>query len=170
MKTRFVLIMVVAVLAVTVLAASEPLRRTTGSSIVSDTSVTGRDVVATGSLETVTGTLSQDGYEWYLDTPDAVYELHLGNCDMLYPDGVSLKAGLSADVTGYVLDTDIAAVTVVSDGQTYEFRNSGGQPLWAGQGNRWNSTGKEIARGENRGSVPSSGYGRGRMSSSGYCW
>jgi hypothetical protein len=64
--------------------------------------------------------------------------LHLGNYEVIYPKGIDLKEGSEAIVRGFVLNSDISAITVGTHEASYSFRTAEGMPLWAGQGERPN--------------------------------
>jgi hypothetical protein len=95
---------------------------------------TGRDVADSGSMRTLTGTLSNDGVEWYLDTSDGRYLLHMGNAAFIEQTGIALEAGHEVLVKGLVDAEEMSVVSIKLDGQTYAFRSEDGRPLWAGNG------------------------------------
>jgi len=94
----------------------------------------GRDYVRLGKLGSVTGTLRQEAGEWYLRTPNLEYAIHLGNYGIVYPEGISLESGSSAEVKGFIYENHVSAVSVTSDGKTWNFRDQDGRPAWAGGG------------------------------------
>ena len=98
----------------------------------------GSDFVRLGKLGIVSGTLSEEGGEWYLTSEKNEYALHLGNYEVIYPKGIDLKEGSGAVVRGFVLEDDISAVTLATDDARYSLRTAEGFPLWAGQGARQN--------------------------------
>ena len=98
----------------------------------------GSDFVRLGQLGIVSGMLSEEDGEWYLTTTDSEYALHLGNYEVIYPKGIDLEQGSEAVVRGFVLDSDISAVTVATNDVSYSFRSAAGIPLWSGQGERQN--------------------------------
>jgi len=118
---------------------------------------TGRDVADSGTMRTITGTLSNDGTEWYLDTSNGRYLLHMGNAAFLEQTGIALEAGHEALVKGLVDAEEVSVVSIQLDGQTYAFRSEDGWPLWAGNG-----------RGGGRGAGRGSGAGQGAGTGSGY--
>ena len=103
-----------------------------------DSDLRGSDFVRLGQLGIVSGTLSEVDGEGYLNTTDTEYALHLGNYEVIYPKGINLKEGSEAIVTGFVLNSDISAITVGTHEASYSFRTAEGMPLWAGQGERQN--------------------------------
>ncbi len=106
----------------------------------SNSDLNGSDFVRLGQLGIVSGTLAEEDGEWYLTTTDNEYALHLGNYEVIYPRGIDLEEGSEAVVRGFVLDTDISAVTVATGENRYSFRTVAGLPLWAGQGERQNQS------------------------------
>lgn len=120
-----------------------------GAFASSNSDLRGSDLVRLGKLGVVSGTLSEDGGEWYLTAQDGEYALHLGKYEVIYPKGIALKEGSQAVVRGFVLDSDISATTVASDSAKYSFRTAAGLPLWAGQGERKNQlTGRYMRAGQ----------------------
>jgi hypothetical protein len=93
---------------------------------------TGRDVADAGTLRTLTGTLANDGTEWYLNTADGRYLLHLGNTAYVEQTGLVLEAGEAAEVKGIVDAGEVSVVSLRMGGETYTFRSEDGRPLWAG--------------------------------------
>ena len=108
----------------------------------------GSDFVRLGQLGIVSGTLSEENGEWYLTTTDSEYALHLGNYEVIYPEGIDLEEGSEAVVRGFVLDSDISAITVATNEDSYSFRSAAGVPLWSGQGERQNQS---VAQNERTG-------------------
>lgn len=135
-----------------------------GSSLfASSSALKGSDYVRLGNQGAVSGTLKEADGEWFLATGDAKeYALHLGNYEVMYPEGISLKEGEQASVKGFVYGQDISAITVASAGKTWEFRSNDGRPLWSGDGNRQNANEgrmQEQARNLPQRQQPT-GYGR----------
>jgi hypothetical protein len=95
---------------------------------------TGRDVAGVGALETVSGTLSSEGVEWYLDTADGRYLLHLGNASYVAQVGLALEDGERAVVRGLVDADEVSVISIEYRGATYALRSESGAPLWAGRG------------------------------------
>lgn len=124
--------------------------------------MTGSDIVSSGKLETVSGKLKYDGSEWKIETTaKKLYNIHLGNYAAVYPEGLGLKEGNEAAVTGFTLNDDIAVTQITSGGSTYTLRDqSTGRPVWAGKGNRQNeNTEGKAGQGMNNNSAQN----RGRM-------
>lgn len=139
-----------------------------GSSLfASSSALKGSDYVRLGNQGAVSGTLKEADGEWFLATGDAKeYALHLGNYEVMYPEGISLREGEQASVKGFVYGQDISAITVASAGKTWEFRSNDGRPLWSGDGNRQNANAytNEVRMQEQARPLPQrqqpTGYGR----------
>ena len=116
----------------------------------SDTENRGRDIAASGAIQTLEGSLVYDDSEWYLDAEDGRYALHLGNHDYLESNDITLKEGSWAEVRGFVEGDEIAPVSVNSDGERYSLREEDGMPLWAGKGEMRNQDAEGEGRGRNR--------------------
>jgi hypothetical protein len=112
---------------------------------------TGRDVADAGTLRTLSGTLANDGTEWYLNAADGRYLLHLGNTAYVEQTGLALEAGDAAVVKGLVDADEVSVVSLEINGETYTFRSEDGRPLWAGGG-------RGAGRGGGQGSGKGSGY------------
>jgi hypothetical protein len=109
-------------------------------SIFASSALRGSDYVRLGVSGSVTGTLKESDGEWFLTTKEArEYAVHLGNYEVLYPEGIALYTGSQASVKGFMYENEISAVSVSSDGNTWKFRNADGRPLWSGEGNRQNA-------------------------------
>ncbi|AEV28056.1 hypothetical protein SpiGrapes_0192 [Sphaerochaeta pleomorpha str. Grapes] len=109
-------------------------------SLFASSALRGSDYVRLGNQGSVTGNLEETDGEWFLTTDDAEkYALHLGNYEVIYPEGISLREGELALVRGFVYGQDISAISVDSEGKTWEFRSNDGRPLWSGDGNRQNA-------------------------------
>ncbi|MBN2323674.1 MAG: hypothetical protein JXQ30_08065 [Spirochaetes bacterium] len=136
-----------------------------GATVLVAHDVNGRDVVETGEVVTLEGTLRLEAYEWYLDTDDESYLLHFGNRAYLESTGIDLAEGDRISVDGFAGGSDIAVVSVKSDGETFIFRNTDGTPRWAGRGERYarrdgTRSGERLARGGLRACDESNGMGR----------
>jgi len=121
---------------------------------------TGRDVADIGTLRTLTGTLSVDGTEWYLDAADGRYLLHMGNTAYVDQTGIALEEGKQALVKGLVDAEEVSVVSIQLDGKASAFRSEDGFPRWAGNG-------RGGGRGAGRGSGAGQGAGAGRGSGAG---
>lgn len=101
--------------------------------------LSGSDYVRLGKPGTVTGTLFEEDGEWYLTAGERIYEVHLGNYTVLYPDGLNLQTGEQAVIHGFIYQNNIAVISVETRGKTWTFRNEDGSPRWAGRGNGRNA-------------------------------
>lgn len=101
-------------------------------------SLSGRDIVDAGSKVTLSGILAEEDGEWSLKTEDKTYAVHLGNYGVLYPEGLGLKAGEQASVSGFLAGDELSAISLASHGAAFTFRKDDGTPLWAGKGNNRN--------------------------------
>ena len=108
-----------------------------GASILAAHELTGRDVVSDGTAATLEGTLRYEAAEWYLDTDDGSFLLHLGNRDYLESSGVNLEEGAVIEADGFRTGSDVAVVSIRKDGKTFIFRDPDGTPKWAGRGERY---------------------------------
>jgi len=117
---------------------------------------TGRDVADAGTLQTLSGTLASDDTEWYLDSADGRFLLHLGNASYVEQTGVVLEAGETAVVRGIVDADEVSVVSLEIDGKTFAFRSEDGRPLWAGGGR---GAGQGTGRGSGQGSGRAGGLG-----------
>ncbi|NLM00990.1 MAG: hypothetical protein GX220_06000 [Treponema sp.] len=102
--------------------------------------VTGSDIVDLGKFQTVSGILKSVDGEWMLETAGKkVYDIHLGNYETVFPQGLGLQEGKEATVTGYALNDDIAVCQIKTGGSAYTLRDeTTGRPVWAEKGNRKN--------------------------------
>lgn len=102
----------------------------------------GRDFVRLGEFGNISGTLKPDRGEWFLQTEELLYEIHLGDHEHRAKTGIKLEEGKKGEVTGYIYAQegseiiDVAVCTIVLDGKEYRFRNDDGTPLWRGRGGR----------------------------------
>lgn len=96
----------------------------------------GRDLVGSGELTELEGTLSGIGSAWTLEVSEGTYLLHLGNPFYLEDQGVELAEGKRITVQGYLSGEDLVAARIDLDGKSYRLRDDEGYPLWAGQGGR----------------------------------
>lgn len=120
----------------------------------------GRDIVQSGELKQLQGTLSQAGGEWFLKVGEDEYELHMGNHEYRAKINIPLETGKEATVNGFVLEKDVAVTTILIDRQLYRFREDDGKPLWAGMAGGTGS-GKEGGRGREDSGRERKGAGRG---------
>ncbi len=116
-------------------------------SFASNSGIMGREVVEMGALQTFEGTLVEEDGEWYLQTGEILYAIHLGNHDFVDSLEMDLKEGDSVTLKGFVQGEDIAAVNIMTGGKTYLVRSENGMPHWAGNGqgrNRQSDEGRGI--------------------------
>ena len=111
---------------------------TVGVFASSATDLNGSDFVRLGNLGIVSGELFEENGEWYLTSEGKEYAIHLGNYEVVYPQGIELEEGSEAVVRGFILGNDISAVKVASKDSVWNLRTEAGVPLWAGAGNRDN--------------------------------
>jgi hypothetical protein len=107
-----------------------------GASMLLAHDFTGRDLVGIGEPVTLEGTLRSEDNEWYLDTTDESYLLHVGPRDYLESKKIPIEEGEAVSVEGFQKDSDVAVVSMAVDGKTYALRDADGMPLWAGRGRR----------------------------------
>lgn len=96
--------------------------------------LSGRDFVVLGELAIIEGILFTEDDEWYLQSEEMIYEVHLGDHDYREEMGLILRAGDEAIIYGYLYDDDMAVVSLTIDGETYYFRTEQGSPLWGAFG------------------------------------
>ena len=119
----------------------------------------GRDVVSTGKLGSLSGALFEKDGEWYLQSNNSTYELHIGNHNYRDEIGIDLQKDENVDVTGFVDKEDVSVVTIKIDGKEYRFREDDGRPMWAGRGNGRNRRGNSD--GSDRPAWAGRGHGNG---------
>ena len=96
----------------------------------------GRSLAVQGTLETMSGTLTYQSGEWYLESGEESYLLHFGNKVYLEETGIELAEGGECTVRGFISGDEGAVMEVTMQGETYRFRAEDGMPLWAGRGER----------------------------------
>ena len=107
----------------------------------------GREVVEQGTIGTVAGILVYQDSEWFIDTGNGLFLVHLGNHDFVDGTGMELSEGDEATVYGFIAGQDIAAVNVTLGSEVYALRSEDGFPLWAGSGRMRNQeTGEGMGR------------------------
>lgn len=95
--------------------------------------IKGKDVVAGGTVQTLSGTLKADGgHEWLLVTAQETYEMHLGPGAYRESKKFVLSEGQKADVKGFVLEKHIAPITIQTGKAAIVLRNEDGKAAWAG--------------------------------------
>lgn len=101
--------------------------------LFAESEIKGKDVVADGTVQTLSGTLKADGgHEWLLVTAKETYELHLGPEKYRESKKFSLTEGLEAEVKGFVFEKHIAPITIKAGNASIVLRDEGGKAAWAG--------------------------------------
>lgn len=103
---------------------------------------TGRELVDSGKLATVTGRLTEQDDEYYVVTNQGRIALHLG--PEWYRDEIRFPSKARGEVTvqGYLDKKDMSPSSITVDGRTYTFRDKDGQPMWRGAGGDRNGQGR----------------------------
>jgi len=95
--------------------------------------VKGKDVVAAGTVQTLTGILKPEGgHDWMLITPEGTYELHLGPDTYRASKNFIISEGEKAEVTGFVHEKHIAPITLKTEKAAITLRDEKGKSAWAG--------------------------------------
>ena len=110
---------------------------------------TGREVVEAGEPITAHGVLAYEAPEWYLDTAEERYLLHLGNAAFVDQAGIPLQSGAQATVRGFAEGEEMAVTTIEIQGTGYALRTEEGVPLWSGAAG--NGRGRGAAGSEEQG-------------------
>lgn len=92
----------------------------------------GRDFARMGTMTSLSGTLVRIGDEWGLKAGGSVYEIHMGPEEYRTSQGVVLKDGAQANITGFVYGTDISVARLETGGSSILLRDETGRPAWAG--------------------------------------
>lgn len=92
----------------------------------------GRDFVRLGEINTLHGTLVQEGTEWTLRVSDKIYAIHLGPSEYRESNGYVLTDGAEATVKGFVYEQDVTVTTIETGGKVMTLRDETGRPAWAG--------------------------------------
>ena len=107
-----------------------------------------------GELLSLAGTLESRSSEWYLNQEGSRFVLHLGNARYVESTGIHLREGAAVEVRGFAEGGEVAVVSILVDGQRFDFRAEDGTPLWAGRG-------RQTAGGGRNGAGNRSGGARG---------
>ena len=110
----------------------------TAGIFASDHELTGRDIVAKGSVRILEGTFETEDGEWYLRIKDQSYAVHKGPDWYTEELGFLPPEGKQVVIEGFVLDNAISPCTITVEKTRYAFRSLEGRPLWSGRGNRQN--------------------------------
>jgi hypothetical protein len=101
--------------------------------LFAESEIKGKDVVTKGAVQTLSGTLKADGgHEWLLVTDQETYELHLGPEAYRESKKFTLTEGQKAEVKGFVLEKNIAPITIKTDKSSITLRDEAGKAVWAG--------------------------------------
>jgi hypothetical protein len=114
-------LLVIAVITLTVAA----------SNVVAEEVLKGRDVVAKGTVQSISGTLKADGHEWVLVTAGGDYELHLGPESYRESKGFTMKDGEKAEVRGFVFEKHISPISIKTQTSTIALRTETGASAWS---------------------------------------
>jgi hypothetical protein len=114
-------LLVIAVITLTVAA----------SNVVAEEVLKGRDVVAKGTVQSISGTLKADGHEWVLVTAGGDYELHLGPESYRESKGFTMKDGEKAEVRGFVFEKHISPISIKTKTSTIALRTETGASAWS---------------------------------------
>ncbi|MFC1863086.1 DUF4405 domain-containing protein [Thermodesulfobacteriota bacterium] len=92
----------------------------------------GSDFARLGVMTSFSGTLVRIGDEWGLQSGGSVYEIHMGPEVYRASEGVVLKDGAQASITGFAYGTDISVARLETGGRSILLRDETGRPAWAG--------------------------------------
>lgn len=96
--------------------------------------LTGRDFVKLGERRMVEGQLFYEDDEWFLQTEEMVYEVHMGDHDYREKIGLLLEDGQEASIYGFIYHDDMAVISITVEKETYLLRTEEGTPLWGAFG------------------------------------
>lgn len=147
MKTKIILVFVVILLV--------------SISVFAD--IKGRDVMEKGQVSDVSGVLSNDGTEWYLNSSNKKMLIHLG--PEFYRDeiGLKLEENKNVEINGFVYQDEISPIAVKYDGKEYIFRDQYGRPAWSGRGNRDGNFRENEPPRDGRGDPRNDSHNQGRV-------
>jgi len=114
-------LLIVAVITLTVAA----------SNAVAEEILKGRDIVAKGTVQSISGTLKADGHEWVLVTAGGDYALHLGPESYRKSKGFTMKDGEKAEVRGFVFEKHISPISIKTQTSTIALRTETGVSAWS---------------------------------------
>lgn len=101
--------------------------------LFAESEMKGKDVVASGIVQTLSGILKEDGgHEWLLVTAKETYELHLGPEAYRESKNFTLADGQKAEVKGFVFEKHIAPITIKIGKDVIVLRDETGKSAWAG--------------------------------------
>jgi hypothetical protein len=93
--------------------------------------IKGKDVVAAGTVQSMSGTLREEGHEWVLVTVERDYELHLGPEEYRESKGFTMTDGEKAEVQGFVYKTHISPISIKTGTASIHLRTKEGKSIWA---------------------------------------
>ena len=94
--------------------------------------VKGKDVVASGTVQILSGTLKPEGnHDWLLITPEGTYELHLGPDKYRESKEFTMIEGQKAEIKGFVFGKHVAPILIKTDKASITLRNEEGRAAWA---------------------------------------
>ncbi len=98
--------------------------------------LSGKDYVEKGKPGKVSGVLLEESAEWYVIDGVNKIAIHMG--PVFYRDEIKLNLKENDKVTaeGFVYENELTVTKLIYNGKEYNFRDSNGDPLWAGRGNR----------------------------------
>lgn len=97
-------------------------------------SLSGREIVQQGEIINLSGVMSEIDNEWFIDSDNLRYAVHLGNEDYVESLNMNLKTGDKAEIYGFQAGTDIAVCRITFSSDEYMLRDSDGTPAWSGKG------------------------------------
>ena len=92
--------------------------------------IKGRDIVAKGTVQSMSGTLKADGHEWVLITVSGNYELHLGPGEYRESKNFTMTDGEKAEVRGFVFKKHVSPISIKTENSYLELRTEEGKPAW----------------------------------------
>lgn len=101
----------------------------------SEDHLSGRDVVNNGNIESISGFLFIEDDEWAINSNNTIFLVHMG------PSGyeLELEEGEFVKIYGFVLDNEIAPITMQYKNTIIPFWSEDGIPSWSGNGDRQNA-------------------------------
>jgi len=95
--------------------------------------VKGKDVVASGTVQSLSGTLqlAADGHDWILITPQGDYALHLGPKEYRDSKNFVMTIGEKAEIRGFVHKKHIAPISIKTKTASIDLRTEEGKSVWA---------------------------------------
>ncbi len=113
------------------LAATALVLTVAACKTVAEEELKGRDIVAKGTIQAVSGTLKADGHEWVLVTAGGDYDLHLGPEGYRESKNFTMTDGEKAEVRGFVFKKHVSPISIKTEKATIELRTEEGKSAWA---------------------------------------